>query len=131
MKWIGHIVQGVLTLGFLMAGITKLFSSIDQIREFYTDPLGYAPSFMYLIGAVETIAALTLIAGYRWRLAAAGASLVLIVIMIGAIISLVMASAVAGALLPAVYLILLIALLVRLVRYETVFKIRQQRVSSR
>lgn len=127
MKWISHIVQGILTLGFLMAGLTKLFSSAEQIREIYTDPLGYPSTFMYVIGAIELIAALALIAGYRWRRIAVGSSLVLVIVMIGAIASHLMVNAAADTILPAMYLILLIVLLVRLIRNEAVMKFRPQR----
>jgi putative oxidoreductase len=125
MKWITHIVQGITALGFLMAGLSKLFSSEDQIREMFTDPLGYAPTFIYVIGAVETVASLTLIAGYRWRRAAAVSSLVLTIVMIGAIVSLLKANAVADAVQPAVHLVLLIVLLFRLIRTEAVFHHRE------
>ena len=128
MKWICYVVQGLLTLGFLMSGLTKIFSSADQIREMFTDPLGYAPAYIYAIGVVETIAALALIAGYWSRRAAAGASLVLAVIMVGAIVSHLIANAAADAVLPAVYLVLLTLLLVRLIRYEAVVKFWPQRI---
>jgi uncharacterized membrane protein YphA (DoxX/SURF4 family) len=130
MKWVSHIVQGVLALGFLMAGLAKLFSSVDQIREMYTDPLGYPPVFMYVVRVVEIIAALGLIAGFRWRRAAAGSSLVLVIVMIGAIASSLMANAVVDTVLPAVYLILLTVLLVRLIRYEAVMKFQMRRARS-
>jgi len=127
MKWISHILQGVLTLGFLMSGLTKLFSSEAEIRAFYTDSLGYAPLFIYFIAAVETIAAFGLIAGYRWRLAAACSSLALAAVMIGASVSHLMANNAANAYLPIGYLILLIFLLVRLIRFEAVLKLHAKR----
>lgn len=123
MEWVSHIVQGVLVLGFLMAGLAKLFSSVDQIREMYTDPLGYSAAFMYVVGVVEIIAALGLTAGFRWRRAAAGSSLVLVIVMIGAIAS----NAVVDTVLPAVCLILLTVLLVRLIRYEAVMRFQLRR----
>lgn len=79
------MAQGILAIGFLMSGATKLVSSADQINEMYVEPFGYASAFFYAIGAIETVSALALIAGYRWRRAAAGASFVLAVVMIGAI----------------------------------------------
>jgi uncharacterized membrane protein YphA (DoxX/SURF4 family) len=126
MKLLSHIVQGLLTLVFLAAGLTKLFSSREQIREMYTESLGYSPTFMYVIGAIELIAALMLIAGYRWRHIAAGSSLMLIVVMIGAVVSNLMVNAAADAIVPAVYLILLIALLVRWIRIEAAMRFRLQ-----
>ncbi|WP_276352675.1 DoxX family protein [Cohnella caldifontis] len=124
MKWVARIVQGVLCVGFLMSGLTKLFSGLEQIREMYSDPLGYDPVFIYAIGAIETSAALALIAGFRWKRAAAAASVALAVVMVGAIASQLTASAPADAVLPAVYLILLVFLLVRLIRAEGAWKLR-------
>jgi DoxX. len=121
-KWLFRLIQGLLALAFLMSGATKLFSGEAQIREMYTDPLGYAPSFMYVIGALELIAALGLVAGFRWRRLAAASALGLAVILIGAIISHLAAGPASDAVLPAVYLVLLAALLYRLIGKEAALR---------
>lgn len=121
-KWLFHVIQGVLALAFLMSGASKLLSNADQIREMYTEPLGYAPSFMYGIGALEIIAALGLIVGFRWRRLAAGSALELAVILIDVIVSHLAANAAADAVLPTVYLTLLAALLYQLFGKESVWK---------
>jgi len=77
---------------------------------------------MYGIGALEIIAALGLIVGFRWRRLAAGSALVLAVILIGAIVSHLVANAAADAVLPTVYLTLLAALLYQLFGKESVWK---------
>lgn len=89
-----------------------------------------AHSFIYAIGAVETIAAFGLIAGYRWRLVAAGSSFGIVVVMAGAIASLLWANAATDAVLPAVYVLLLAVLLLRLIRDEGVLKSRSRRTRS-
>jgi hypothetical protein len=66
------------------------------------NPLGYAPSFTYGIGALEIITTLGLIAGFRWRRLAAGSALELAVILIDVIVSHLAANAAADAVLPAV-----------------------------
>lgn len=109
-----RLIWGVLALAFQMSGATKLFPTETLIREMYTDPLGYAPSFfMYVVGAPEIIAALGLIVGFRWRRLTA-ASLGFAVILIGAIVSHLAAGVAKDAVLPAVYLVLLAALPYRL-----------------
>jgi uncharacterized membrane protein YphA (DoxX/SURF4 family) len=124
MKWVTWIVQGVLSAAFLMSGLSKLASSLAQIREMYSDPLGYDPAFIYVVGVIETLAALALIAGFRWKRLAAAAAAVLAVVMVGACASQLSAGAPAAAVLPAVYLILLVFLLVRLIRAEGAWKLR-------
>jgi len=129
-KRLYHLVQGLLVLAFLMSGVSKLFSNLTQIRETYTDPLGYAPWFIYGIGVLETIAALGLIAGFRWRRLAAGSALAIAVILIGAIVSHLAANAAAGAILPAVYLVLVALLLSRLIGQESVLKLSRSPIET-
>ncbi|MFD1412996.1 DoxX family protein [Oceanobacillus jeddahense] len=126
MKWLSHIGQGILILVFLMAGLTKLFSNTEQIIEMYSDPFGYPPIFMYFIGVIELIAALGLIAGYRWRRIAVLSSLLVLILLLGIIASNLMINAFADALLPIMYLLLLIGLLIRLIHVESVMKIQPQ-----
>jgi putative oxidoreductase len=112
MKWVIRIIQGILAAGFLMSGLMKLFSSSEQIREMFTETLGYRVGFMYTVGAVETLAALALVVGY-WRInATLGSSVLLIVIMLGAIVSSLKEGLVADTALPLVYLVLLLVLLI-------------------
>jgi uncharacterized membrane protein YphA (DoxX/SURF4 family) len=112
MKWVIRIIQGILAAGFLMSGLMKLFSSAEQIREMFTETLGYGAGFMYAVGAVETLAALALVVGYWRRNAALGSSVMLMVIMIGAIVSSLKEGLVADTALPLVYLVLLLVLFI-------------------
>ena len=114
MKWAVRIVQGLLAVGFLMSGPAKLFSTADQLREMYTETLGYGAGFMYAVGAAETLAALALIAGFWQRLIAMGASGLLAAIMIGAIVSNLSAGLAADIALPLIYFILLLFLILKL-----------------
>jgi uncharacterized membrane protein YphA (DoxX/SURF4 family) len=111
MKWVIRIIQGILAAGFLMSGLMKLFSSVEQINEMFTETLGYGAGFMYTVGTVETLSALALVVGYWRRNAALGASVLLIVIMLGAIVSSLKEGLVADTTLPLVYLVLLLVLL--------------------
>lgn len=111
MKWIVRIVQALLSVGFLMAGLSKVFSSAAQLEELFTEPLGYGAGFMYLIGALETAAALGLLAGYRRRAAVLAAAALLTIIMTAAIISSLAAGMAADITLPVVYLALLLFLI--------------------
>ncbi len=114
MKWAVRIIQGLLAVGFLMSGPAKLFSTADQLREMYTETLGYGAGFMYAVGAAETLAALALIAGFWQRRIALGASGLLAAIMIGAIVSSLSAGLATDIALPLIYFILLLFLILKL-----------------
>lgn len=85
MKWTVRIVQGLLILGYISSGGIKLTASREIIHEWYTDTLGYSEWFMYIIGAIELMAAIGLIVGY-WKekigILSGGA---LLIIMVGAV----------------------------------------------
>lgn len=111
MKWLYRILQGLLAAEFLMAGMMKLFGSSEELTELYTEPLGYAVEFMRMVGALETLAAVGLIVGFRWSKIALASSGVLAVLMAGAGISLLTAGqGFAQAVLP--FVLMLIALAV-------------------
>ncbi|GIQ70259.1 DoxX family protein [Xylanibacillus composti] len=88
MKWFVRIVQGLLAAVFLMNGLMKVFVSSEEIRTLYTEPLGYGVGFMRMIGVLELLAGIGLIAGFRWPRFALLSSAVIVMIMTGAVISL-------------------------------------------
>ncbi|MBO9596923.1 MAG: DoxX family protein [Cohnella sp.] len=100
MKWFVRILQGLVALDFLMAGAMKIFSSADQIKELYTDKLGTPAALIYAVGVTELLAALVLIAGYRYRMAAIASIAVILAILIGATVACLAAARVADAMLP-------------------------------
>ncbi|MFC5401160.1 DoxX family protein [Cohnella soli] len=87
MKWFFRIVQGLLAAVFLMSGLMKVFVSSEEIRTLYTEMLGYNVGFMRIVGLVESLAAIGLIAGYRWPRFILVSSGTLAIIMAGATIS--------------------------------------------
>ncbi|MBD0378585.1 DoxX family protein [Paenibacillus sedimenti] len=110
MKWIVRILQGLLALNFLIAGASKIFSTEDQIRELFTDKLGTPVALIYTVGVFETLAALSLIAGYRSRKWAVASIAVMFVILIGATVTNLAASRVADALAPFAVLVFVVVL---------------------
>ncbi|MFD0711781.1 DoxX family protein [Paenibacillus sp. GCM10027626] len=62
MKWFIRILQGLLASVFLMSGLMKVFISSEEIRTLYTETLGYEVGFMRIVGVVESLAAIGLIA---------------------------------------------------------------------
>ncbi|TVY02132.1 DoxX family protein [Cohnella terricola] len=105
MKWVSRILQGLLVLDFLFAGATKIFSSADQIKEMFTDNLGTPAALIYTVGAFEALAALVLLAGYRSQKAAVVSIAVMLVILIGATVTNLVAGLVGEAMVPFVVLI--------------------------
>lgn len=106
MKWFVRIAQGLLAAVFLMSGLMKVFVSSEEIRNLYTDTLGYGVGFMRLVGVVEAIAAIGLVAGYRWPKLSFVSSGVLAIVMAGATISVLVSGQGAGAAVPFVLLAL-------------------------
>jgi len=124
MKWFVRIVQGVLSVVFLMSGLMKLFVSSEEIQTLYTDKLGYGIGFMRMVGMVEALAAIGLIAGYRWPRFAVVSSGILAIIMAGATITtLVSGQGVAAAVVP--FILLTLALLIMLFKTRTVAELRR------
>jgi len=112
MKWFVRIAQGLLTAVFFMSGLMKVFMSSENIRTLYTETLGYNVGFMRIVGVAESLAAIGLIAGYRWPRLTLLASSVLAIIMSGATVStLVSAQGAATAGAPFVLLVLALILL--------------------
>jgi putative oxidoreductase len=112
MKWVIRILQGLLAVGFLMGGILKLISSDEQIREMFTQPLGYGAGFMYGVGVTEILAAIGLIAGF-WRIKTAVISSgYLIFLMVGAMLSNLKEGLLLDATVPFLYLILAVIVFV-------------------
>ncbi|MBD3919105.1 DoxX family protein [Paenibacillus sp. PR3] len=111
MKWIVRILQGLVALDFLFAGASKIFASSDQIRELFTDKLGTPAALIYIVGVLEALAGLALIAGYRSRKAAVASIIVMIAILIGATVTNLAAGLVADAMVPFAILIVVLFLL--------------------
>jgi putative oxidoreductase len=86
MKWTARIVQGLLVVGFIMFGIMKLTGNAQQV-ELFTEDFGYAKGFMYFVGACEVLGALGLVVGFRITKITLLASLGLVLLMAGAVIS--------------------------------------------
>ncbi|WP_145409617.1 DoxX family protein [Paenibacillus xylanexedens] len=86
MKWVLSIIQGLLAVGFIMFGLMKLGGSADQVEAF-RDVYKYGVGFMYVTGAIELLAAIGLISGFWRKQIGIGASAVLSVIMLGAILT--------------------------------------------
>lgn len=112
MKWVARILHILLIPLIGSAGVFKLMSDAETIREVYTEPLhtlGYSVLFIYLIGVVELLAAVGLIAGFR-RAAIGFASLgVIFVVLAGAVGSNLIAGMYAEAVSPLVGLLLTVA----------------------
>ena len=87
MKWFIRIAQGLLAAVFLMSGLMKVFVSSEEIHTLYTETLGYSVGFMRIVGVVESLAAIGLIAGFRWPRLTFVSSAILAIIMASATIS--------------------------------------------
>ena len=111
MKWITRILQGLVVLDFLFAGASKIFSSGDQIRELFTNKLGTPVALIYIVGVLEVLAGLVLIAGYRSRKAAAASIIAMITILIGATVANLAVGLVGEAMVPFAILIVVAFLL--------------------
>jgi hypothetical protein len=109
MKWAVRILHIVLVPLMGFAGLFKLSSSAETIREIYTDPLqsiGYSVGFIYAIGFFELLAAIGLIVGL-WRAAIGYASLgVIFIILLGAVGSSLIAGLYAEAVSPFIVMLL-------------------------
>lgn len=82
-----RIIQGFLAGYFLIFGIVLLFTSAEDIKTLYTNPLGFTVGFIYVIKAVEAIAAVGLIIGYWIPKYSLTSSAILALIMAGAVFS--------------------------------------------
>ncbi|MEW9501021.1 DoxX family protein [Jeotgalibacillus marinus] len=65
MKWVVRILQALLIVAFVMAGIMKLTGNVDQV-ELFTETFDYSKSFMYFVGVCEILGALGLLIGF-WK----------------------------------------------------------------
>lgn len=95
-KWVFRILQGLLAVGFIMAGMSKFAMGSEGLREAYTEPLGYGEGFMYVIAVIELLSVAGLIAGFwkaRWTFLGAAA---LTVIMTGATVSVLLSDMAIG-----------------------------------
>lgn len=112
MKWFARILHVLLIPLIASAGLYKLMSSAETIREVYTDPLdtlGYSVGFIYAVGVIELLAAVGLIAGF-FRASIGFASFsVICIVLAGAVASNVIAGLYAAAVSPLVGLILTVA----------------------
>ena len=110
------IIQILLALLFLVAGVPKLIFSVDELmRNAPPNAIRFPDLFMKFIGLVEVLGALGLVLPGLLRtrqeltpLAALG----LLVVMIGAIVTTIMSGGVAEAIVP-----LVVALLLAFVAY--------------
>lgn len=83
MKWTVRIIQGILAVGFIFFSFMKLSANPMQVEAF-NDVYGYGTGFMYMVGAIELVAAIGLIIGFWKKGLAAFFSAVLMVVMTGA-----------------------------------------------
>ncbi|MGG4548989.1 DoxX family protein [Rossellomorea marisflavi] len=83
MKWTVRIIQGLLAVGFIFFSFMKLSANPMQVEAF-NDVYGYGTGFMYMVGAIELVAAIGLIIGFWKKGLAAFFSAVLMVVMTGA-----------------------------------------------
>jgi len=104
MKWVVRILQGLLAAAFLMFGAMKLGGGQAQV---FVEQYGYPAAFSYVVGAVEVLGALGLLAGFwKPRLAAIAAG-VLALDMAGAVFTHLRAGqGVGAAMVPAILLVL-------------------------
>ena len=110
------IIQILLALLFLVAGVPKLIFSVDELmRNAPPNAIRFPDLFMKFIGLVEVLGALGLVLPGLLRtrqeltpLAALG----LLIVMIGAVVTTIMSGAVAEAIVP-----LVVALLCAFVAY--------------
>lgn len=86
MKWAVRLIQGLLAIMFLLSGFMKLSGDPTQVKSF-TDIYEYGVGFMYVVGVMEVLAALGLIIAYWKRNVLFLSSGVLIIIMIGAVMT--------------------------------------------
>lgn len=106
MKWLARILHVLLIPLIASAGLFKLVSGPETIREVYTDPLGYSAWFIYMIGVFELLAAVGLIIGF-WRTGVGFVSLgVIFIILLGAVGSNLLSGLYAEALSPLIGLLL-------------------------
>lgn len=105
MKWVIRIIQGLLVAGFAAFGLMKLTGNEMQVQTF--EVLGFPLGFMYFVGICEIAGALGLLAGFWKKNIAVLASGGLVLLMLGAAISHLMAGQGMGAAMPALVFFLL------------------------
>lgn len=86
MHWLVWILEGLLTLTFLMAAWTKVSGSEMQ-RKAFSETYHYSLGLMYFIGAMEALGALGLLVGYWVPILSVLAATGLAIIMIGAVLT--------------------------------------------
>lgn len=112
MKWATRIIQGLLIIDFLIFGITKLTGSTMMVQEF-TKVYGYSVTFMYIVGILEVLGALGLFIGYWKSKIAVLASGGLVLIMVGAIFTLLKIGQGMNSIMPFIVLILTLIVFTR------------------
>lgn len=109
MKWLARILQVLLFLFIAFAGVLKVASDPETIREIFAEPYGYSVWFIYVIGVFELLAAVGLIVGF-WRPRFAFAALAIIfIILLGALGSTLYAGLCVEAISPLIGLMLTVA----------------------
>jgi uncharacterized membrane protein len=99
------ILQILLTLLFLFAGVTKFFLTPEAMRQAAPDAIQLPMAFVYFIGVVETLGALGLLLPgllKTKRFLTPLAALGLTVVMLGAVVVTIMGPGVAAAIPPLV-----------------------------
>jgi putative oxidoreductase len=123
-KWSIRILQGLMAVGFLMAGMMKFFAGAEEVEKLYTEPLGYSVGFMYMIGAIELLAVICLIFGFWKVIFTIIGSMVVAVIMAGATISVLLSDeSIVSAISPFAWFV--VALIIIRFRFSSIRKAAQ------
>ena len=114
-KYLAYVLQGLLVLFFIAPGIMKLIGNPDLVEVFVR--LGYPLWFMYFVGAAEVAGALGIAFGaYIDKRLPQLAVLGLIILMIGALGSHIMASDPITNAIPAFINLILLVLYMHILR---------------
>ncbi|HZH63110.1 MAG TPA: DoxX family protein [Metabacillus sp.] len=106
MKWVMRIIQGLLAVVFILAGIVKLIGQEKQVQMF-TKTFDYSLWFMYVIGIGEILVGIGLIAGFWKSRLTFSASILSVMLMAGAVISHINAGEKIGEVMPSILLMIL------------------------
>lgn len=86
MKWLVWILQGVIILSLLPAGLQKL-SGNQELMDMFTSFYGYGTGVVYLAGAMEVAAAVLLSIGFWKKPIGLVGSVIAAVVMFGGVLS--------------------------------------------
>ncbi|MEI5908226.1 DoxX family protein [Bacillus spongiae] len=106
MKRVNYIIQGLLSVAFILSGGMKLIGGAEQLQPM-AEGFGYSVEFMYFIAVCEILGGLGLIVAF-WKpnlsIIASGG---LVILMAGAVFSHLSAEQGIGAAMPSLILLLL------------------------